>query len=87
MRIVFDISLIFILINILFEKNEKNIFRLVIDLKIIKKIALFTKKKTMKKSKIYCYYRCRSWWNRSRAINLGKRKNITLIAAKELKIY
>ena len=61
----------------------KNIYRLVIDLKLNKKIVKY-KEKNQGRVKVYYYNRCRPWWNRSWAINLEKRKKITL-AAKELK--
>ena len=88
MRIVFDIkSNFYIDKHFYLKKNEKNIFRLVIDLKINNKNSVVNKqKKPKKKSKFIITLDAGHGGIDPGAINLGKKeKNITLLAAKELK--
>ena len=88
MRIVFDLkSNFYIDKHFYLKKNEKNIYRLVIDLKLNNKnIVEYKEKKTRKESKFIITIDAGHGGIDPGAINLGqKEKNITLIAAKELK--
>ena len=88
MRIVFDLkSNFYIDKHFYLKKNEKNIFRLVIDLKINNNNRFaYKEKKIRKKSKFIITIDPGHGGIDPGAINLGKKeKNITLIAAKELK--
>ena len=88
MRIVFDLkSNFYIDKHFYLKKNEKNIFRLVIDIKIKKENrAAYKEKKFDKKPKFIITIDAGHGGIDPGAINLGhKEKNITLIAAKELK--
>ena len=88
MRIVFDLkSNFYIDKHFYLKKNEKNIYRLVIDLKLINKSIVEHKEKiTRKESKFIITIDAGHGGIDPGAINLGiKEKNITLIAAKELK--
>ena len=88
MRIVFDInSNFYIDKHFYLKKNEKNIFRLVIDLKINNKDSvIYKEKKFRKESKFIITIDAGHGGIDPGAINLGqKEKNITLIASKELK--
>ena len=88
MRVVFDLkSNFYIDKHFYLKKNEKNIFRLVIDLKLNNKsIVEYKKKKPRKESKFIITIDAGHGGIDPGAINLGqKEKNITLIAAKELK--
>ena len=88
MRIVFDLkSNFYIDKHFYLKKNEKNIFRLVIDLKLNNKNSVeYKEKKTRKESKFIITIDAGHGGIDPGAINLGqKEKNITLIAAKELK--
>ena len=88
LRIVFDIkSNFYIHKHFYLKKNEKNIFRLVIDLKINDKNSVaYKEKKTRKESKFIVTVDAGHGGIDPGAINFGKyEKNITLIAAKELK--
>ena len=88
MRIVFDIkSNFYIDKHFYLKKNEKNIFRLVIDVKIDnKKSVVYKEKKPRKDSKFIITVDAGHGGIDPGAINLGKKeKNITLVAAKELK--
>ena len=89
MRIVFDInSNFYIDKHFYLKKNEKNIFRLVIDLKLNNKgSVIYKEKKSRKESKFVITIDAGHGGIDPGAINLGqKEKNITLISAKELKI-
>ena len=88
MRVVFDLkSNFYIDKHFYLKKNEKNIYRLVIDLKLINKSIVEHKEKiTRKESKFIITIDAGHGGIDPGAINLGiKEKNITLIAAKELK--
>ncbi len=88
MRIVFDLkSNFYIDKHFYLKKNEKNIFRLVIDLKLNNKNTVeYKEKKPRKESKFIITLDAGHGGIDPGAINLGqKEKNITLIAAKELK--
>ncbi len=88
MRIVFDLkSNFYIDKHFYLKKNEKNIYRLVIDLKLNNKSIVEHKEKiTRKESKFIITIDAGHGGIVPGAINLGqKEKNITLIAAKELK--
>ena len=88
MRIVFDLkSNFYIDKHFYLKKNEKNIFRLVIDLKLSKKNSVeYKAKKPRKESKFIITIDAGHGGIDPGAMNLGqKEKNITLIAAKELK--
>ena len=88
MRIVFDInSNFYIDKHFYLKKNEKNIFRLVIDLKLNNKgSVIYKEKKSRKESKFVITIDAGHGGIDPGAINLGqKEKNITLIASKELK--
>ena len=88
MRIVFDLkSNFYIDKHFYLKKNEKNIFRLVIDLKLNNKNTVeYKKKKSKEDSKFIITIDAGHGGIDPGAINLGqKEKNITLIAAKELK--
>ncbi len=89
MRIVFDIkSNFYIDKHFYLKKNEKNIFRLVIDLKINNKKSVVNKeKKPRKDSRFIITLDAGHGGIDPGAINLGKKeKDITLKAAKELKV-
>ncbi|GIS17589.1 MAG: N-acetylmuramoyl-L-alanine amidase [Alphaproteobacteria bacterium] len=88
MRIVFDLkSNFYIDKHFYLKKNEKNIYRLVIDLKLNNKSSVeYKEKKPRKESKFIITIDAGHGGIDPGAINLGKKeKNITLIAAKELK--
>jgi N-acetylmuramoyl-L-alanine amidase len=88
MRIVFDLrSNFYISKHFYLKKNEKNIFRLVIDLKVNNKNKdKYKVKKNREESKFIVTIDAGHGGIDPGAINLGKKeKNITLIAAKELK--
>ena len=88
MRIVFDLkSNLYINKHFYLKKNEKNIFRLVIDLKVNNKNKdKYKVKKNREESKFIVTIDAGHGGIDPGAINLGKKeKNITLIAAKELK--
>ena len=88
MRIVFDLkSNFYIDKHFYLKKNEKNIYRLVIDLKSNNKSSFeFKEKKPKEESKFIITIDAGHGGIDPGAINLGqKEKNITLIAAKELK--
>ena len=88
MRIVFDLkSNFYIDKHFYLKKNEKNIFRLVIDLKLNNKNTVeYKEKKPRKESKFIITLDAGHGGIDPGAINLGyKEKDITLIAAKELK--
>ena len=88
MRIVFDLkSNFYIDKHFYLKKNEKNIYRLVIDLKLNNKNSVeYKEKKPKKESKFIITIDAGHGGIDPGAINLGqKEKNITLIAAKELK--
>ena len=88
MRIVFDLNFNFYISKHFYlKKNEKNIYRLVIDLKLDNKNSVeYTEKKQRKKSKFIITIDAGHGGIDPGAINVGKKeKNITLIAAKELK--
>ena len=88
MRVVFDLkSNFYIDKHFYLKKNEKNIYRLVIDLKLNNKNIVEHKEKiTRKESKFIITIDAGHGGIDPGAINLGhKEKNITLIAAKELK--
>ena len=88
MRVVFDLkSNFYIDKHFYLKKNEKNIYRLVIDLKLNDKSIVEHKEKiTRKESKFIITIDAGHGGIDPGAINLGqKEKNITLIAAKELK--
>jgi N-acetylmuramoyl-L-alanine amidase len=88
MRIVFDFKSNFIVNKHFYlKKNEKNIFRLVIDLKVNNKNKdKYKVKKNREESKFIVTIDAGHGGIDPGAINLGKKeKNITLIAAKELK--
>jgi N-acetylmuramoyl-L-alanine amidase len=89
MRIVFDLkSNFYIDKHFYLKKNEKNLFRLVIDLKVTTKNSVIHKEKKIRQdSKFIITIDAGHGGIDPGAINLGKKeKNITLIAAKELKI-
>ena len=88
MRIVFDLkSSFYIAKHFYLKKNEKGIYRLVIDLKLnSKRIVEYKENKPRKESKFIITIDAGHGGIDPGAINLGKKeKNITLIAAKELK--
>ena len=88
MRIVFDFKSNFIVNKHFYlKKNEKNIFRLVIDLKVNNKNKdKYKVKKNREEPKFIVTIDAGHGGIDPGAINLGKKeKNITLIAAKELK--
>ena len=88
MRIVFDLkSNFYIAKHFYLKKNEKGIYRLVIDLKLnSKRIVEYKENKPRKESKFIITIDAGHGGIDPGAINLGKKeKNITLIAAKELK--
>ena len=88
MRIVFDLkSNFYIDKHFYLKKNEKNIFRLVIDLKVNNKNKdKYKVKKNREEPKFIVTIDAGHGGIDPGAINLGKKeKNITLIAAKELK--
>ena len=87
-RIVFDLkSNFYIDKHFYLKKNEKNIYRLVIDLKLNNKSSdKYKEKKSREESKCIITIDAGHGGIEPGAINLGKKeKNITLIAAKELK--
>ena len=88
MRIVFDLKYNFYIDKHFYlKKNEKNIFRLVIDLKINNDSSVvYKEKKPKKESKFIITIDAGHGGIDPGAINIGKKeKNITLVAAKELK--
>ena len=88
MRIVFDFkSNFYVNKHFYLKKNEKNIFRLVIDLKVNNKNKdKYKVKKNREEPKFIVTIDAGHGGIDPGAINLGKKeKNITLIAAKELK--
>ena len=88
MRVVFDLKYNFYIDKHFYlKKNEKNIYRLVIDLKLNNKSIVEHKEKiTRKESKFIITIDAGHGGIDPGAINLGyKEKDITLIAAKELK--
>ena len=88
MRIVFDLkSNFYIDKHFYLKKNERNIYRLVIDLKSDNKISVeYKEKKSREESKFIITIDAGHGGIDPGAINFGqKEKNITLIAAKELK--
>tara|TARA_B100000242_G_scaffold188608_1_gene135704 strand:- start:392 stop:1516 length:1125 start_codon:yes stop_codon:yes gene_type:complete len=88
MRVVFDLkSNFYIDKHFYLKKNEKNIYRLVIDLKLNNKSSVkYKEKKPREESKFIITIDAGHGGIDPGAINLGqKEKNITLIAAKELK--
>ena len=88
MRVVFDLkSNFYIDKHFYLKKNEKNIYRLVIDLKLNNTSIVEHKEKiTRKESKFIITIDAGHGGIDPGAINLGKKeKDITLIAAKELK--
>ncbi len=89
MRIVFDLkSNFYIDKHFYLKKNEKNIYRLVIDLKLNNKSSVeYKEKKRREELKFIITIDAGHGGIDPGAINLGKKeKNITLLAAKELKI-
>ena len=87
LRIVFDIkSKFYIEKHFYLKKNENNLFRLVIDLKLNSTLIVKKEKKSKKKSKFIITLDAGHGGIAPGAVNFGKKeKDLTLIAAKELK--